>query len=145
MTHNLRGIRYCFLINLKTRSPASCLVPPGSTCLQQESEKGEATREARGAQQPSIMHVYYNLLIWTSTRIAAAFIVSGDRLISRIQYRTFAGSNSISNVDHVTVCHPSSDFRETYYAARKITETSFTPLIQYLARVNTDAHFKSVV
>ena len=30
------------------------------------------------------------------TRIAAAFIVSGDRLISRIQYRTFAGNN-ISN------------------------------------------------
>ena len=30
----------------------SCLVPPGSTCFQQvESEKGEATREARGAQQ----------------------------------------------------------------------------------------------
>ena len=28
-----------------------CLVPPGSTCLQQRSEKGEATREARGAQK----------------------------------------------------------------------------------------------
>ena len=28
-----------------------CLVPPGSTCLQQRSEKCEATREASGAQQ----------------------------------------------------------------------------------------------
>ena len=80
------------------------------------------------------------------TRIAAAFIVSGDHLISRIHYHTFAGNNSyISNVDNVTVCHLSSDFRETHYAARKITETSFTPLIQYLAHVNTDAHIKSVV
>ena len=80
------------------------------------------------------------------TRIAAAFIVSGGRLISRIQHRTFAGNN-ISNVDHVTVRHPSSNIRDTQPAARKLTETSFnfTPLIQYLARVNTDAHIKAVV
>ena len=80
------------------------------------------------------------------TRIAAAFIVSGGRLISRIQHRTFAG-NYISNVDHVTVRHPSSNIRDTQPAARKLIETSFnfTPLIQYLARVNTDAHIKAVV
>ena len=77
--------------------------------------------------------------------------MSGGRLISRIQHRTFAG-NSISNVDHVTVRHPSSNMiRDTQPAARKLTETSFnfTPLIkfnsQYLARVNTDAHIKAVV
>ena len=46
------------------------------------------------------------------TRIAAAFNVSGDRLISRIQYRTFAG-NSIPNVDHVTVRHPTTVVRST--------------------------------
>ena len=52
------------------------------------------------------------------TRIAAAFIVSGDRLISRIgQYRTLAGNNCISNVDHVTVRHPSSDLRDTQHAS----------------------------
>ena len=51
------------------------------------------------------------------TRIAAAFIVSGDRLISRIQYRTFAGYNNVSNVDHVTVRHPSSDIRDTQHAS----------------------------
>ena len=51
------------------------------------------------------------------TRIAAAFIVSGDRLISRIQYRTFASNNSISNVDHATVRHPSSDIRDTQHAS----------------------------
>ena len=52
------------------------------------------------------------------TRIAAAFIVSGDRLISRIgQYRTLAGNNCISNVDHVTVRHPSSDIRDTQHAS----------------------------
>ena len=64
----------------------------------------------------SIVHVDK---IWakTSTRIAAAFIVSGDRLISRIQYRTFAGNNSISNVDHATVRHPSSDIRDTQHAS----------------------------
>ena len=68
------------------------------------------------------------------TRIAAAFIVSGDRLISRIKYRTFA-------VRH----NSSSDIRDTSYAARNLTETSFTPILQYLARVNTDAHIKAVV
>ena len=35
-----------------TKRNDRCLVPPGSTCLQPpRSEKGEATREARGAQQ----------------------------------------------------------------------------------------------
>ena len=50
------------------------------------------------------------------TRIAAAFIVSGDRLISRIEYRTLAGNN-ISNVDHVTVRDPSSNIRDTHHAS----------------------------
>ena len=53
----------------------------------------------------------------TITRIVAAFIVPGDRLISRIQYRTFAGNNSITNVDHVTVRHPSSGIRDKQHAS----------------------------
>ena len=57
----------------------------------------------------------WNLTFKIPIRIAAAFIESGDRLISRIQYRNFAGNN-ISNVDHVTVRHQTSVIRDIQHA-----------------------------
>ena len=74
------------------------------------------------------------------TRIAAAFIVSGDRLISRIPDSCKCNSIVPSLVIMEFLMLITSQF-----VIRKLIETSFTPFIQYLARVNTDAHIKAVV
>ena len=71
--------------------------------------------ETNFSQSFALIYRRYGTMI---TRIAAAFIVSGDRLISRIgQYRTLASNNCISNVDHVTVRHRSSEIRDTQHAS----------------------------